>query len=110
MGAATAFQALKRSLDLRFGRLLLLVEEGGGRHDPAIDAVAALRHLLFHIGGLQRMRLLRAPEAGERYHLTVPHGRNRRHAGADCLPVEMDGARAALRKAAAEMGIVEADV
>src|SRR5262250_1170334 len=34
MSAASAFQALQRGLDLRFGRLLLVAQEGRGRHDP----------------------------------------------------------------------------
>src|SRR5262249_3632000 len=80
------------------------------RHDPAVDAVAALRYLLFDIGGLQRMGLLRRAEAGERHHPAIADRRNRRHAGADRLTIELDRARAALRKAAAEMGIVQADV
>ena len=57
--------------DLGLGRLLLGREERGGRHDPAVDAVAALRHLLLDVGGLQRMRLLRRAEAGQRHDLGV---------------------------------------
>src|SRR2546430_605818 len=56
------------------------------------------------------MRLMRGAEAGERHPLAVPHRRNRRHAGADRLAVEMHRAGAALREAAAEMGVVKADV
>src|SRR5215470_17069370 len=69
VSTAPAFQALQRGLDLSICRLLLVPQEGGGRHDPAVDAVATLRHLLFHIGGLQWMRLLGRAEAGERHHL-----------------------------------------
>ena len=43
----------------------------GGGHDPAVDAVAALRHLLLDIGGLQRVRLLRRAEARQRHDLGV---------------------------------------
>jgi len=59
-------RAGERLLDLGFGRLLLVVQERGRRHDPAVDAVAALRHLLFDVGGLQGVRLVRRAEAGER--------------------------------------------
>src|SRR6185295_4923823 len=63
MRAAPALEPFERLLDLGFGRLLLLGEQSGGGHDPAVDAVAALRHLLLDIGGLQRVRLLRRAEA-----------------------------------------------
>ena len=56
------------------------------------------------------MRLLRRAEAGEGHDLGVADRRHRRHAGADRLAVEMHRAGAALRQAAAEMRIVEADV
>src|SRR5205085_7429607 len=62
---AAAFQPLERLLDLGVVGLFLFCEEGRGRHDPAIDAVAALRHLLLNVRGLQRMRLLRRAEPGE---------------------------------------------
>ena len=65
MGAAAAFEAGQRLLDLGFAWFLLAVEKGGGSHDPAVDAVATLRNLLLDIGDLQRMRLLRRAEAGQ---------------------------------------------
>src|SRR5262249_54316142 len=99
-----------RVLDSVLGRLLLLIEEGGGGHDPAIDAVAALRHLFLDIGLLDRMRLLGGAKAGERHHFAIADGGNRRHAGTDRLAIEMHRAGAALRKPAAEMWIVEPDV
>ncbi len=85
------------------GGLLVVAQEGRGRHDPAVDAVAALRHLLFDIGGLQRMRLLGRSEPGHRHDLAVADGRHRRDAGADRLAVQMHGAGAALREPAAEL-------
>ena len=81
--AAAALEAFERLLDLGFARLLLGCEERRGGHDPAVDAVAALRHLLFDIGGLQRMRLVGRAEAGERHHLAVADRGHRRDAGAD---------------------------
>src|SRR5262245_20685448 len=110
MRAAAALESGERVPDLVLGRLLLLVEEGGGRHDPAVDAVATLRHLLLDIGLLDRVRLLGRAEAGERHYLAVADGGDRRHAGADRLAVEMHRTGAALRKPAAEMWIVEPDV
>src|SRR5712692_921457 len=50
MRAAPAFEALQRIPDLALARLLVVAQERRRRHDPAIDAVAALRHLLFDIG------------------------------------------------------------
>src|SRR5580692_4657816 len=55
VGAAAALQSGQRVLDLGFARLLVVAQEGSGRHQPAVDAVAALQHLLFDISGLQRM-------------------------------------------------------
>src|SRR4051812_40935687 len=108
MRAATTFQALERLLDLGFARLLLLGEQRCSGHDPAVDAVAALRHLFLDVGGLQRMRLVRSAETSERHPLVARGVRNRRDAGADRLPVKMHRAGAALRQAAAEVRIVQA--
>src|SRR5580692_7762081 len=108
--AAPAFQSFQRRLDLRFGRLLLVVEKRRCGHDPAIDAVAALRNLFLDVGGLQRVRLVRRAKAGERRDLAVADCRNRRDAGADRLPVEMHGAGAALGEPATEMRIVQAEI
>src|SRR5262245_29908040 len=58
VGAATALEAGKRVTQLGVARLRVLPEIRGGGHDPAIDAVAALRHLLGDVGRLQRVRLL----------------------------------------------------
>src|SRR5579864_241223 len=56
------------------------------------------------------MRLLGRAEAGERYDFARADRRDRRHAGADCLPVKMHRAGAALGKSAAEMRVVEPDI
>ena len=108
--AAAALEPFQRLLDLRLGRLLVVAQERRGGHDPAVDAVAALRHLLLDIGGLQRVRLLGRAEARQRHDLGVADRRQRRDAGADRLAVEMHGAGAALREPAAELRIVEPDV
>src|SRR5262249_32826668 len=79
-------------------------------HDPAVDAVAALRHLLLHVGLLDRMRLLGRAEAGKGDDLAAAHRRHRRHAGAHRLAVDVHGAGAALRQPAAEMRVVEREL
>src|SRR5919198_772926 len=110
MRPATALEAGERVLDLVLGRLLLLVEQGGCCHHPAVDAIAALRHLFLDVGLLDRVRLFGRAQPSERHHLAVADGRDRRHAGADRLAVEMHRAGPALRKPAAEMWIVQTDV
>src|SRR5258708_4810329 len=102
MRAAAAFEAGEPGTDLGIARMRIVGEERGRRHDPAIDAVAALRHLLVDPGLLELMRLLRRAEPGERRDLAAGRRRDRGDAGADGAAVEMDGAGAALREAAAE--------
>src|SRR5262249_912028 len=106
MRAAAALEAGERLPDLGVGRLLGLIEERGRRHDPAVDAVTALRDLLLHVGLLDRMRLLERAEAGKGDDLAAAHRRHRRHAGPHRLAVDVHGAGAALRQSAAEMRVV----
>src|SRR5215471_4181897 len=61
--SAAAFQAGQRVAQLAFARLGVLLQVRGCGHDPAVDAVAALRHLLLDVRRLQRVRLLRRPQA-----------------------------------------------
>src|SRR5262249_8101343 len=75
----------------------------------AVDAVAALRHLLLHVSLLDRMRLLGRAQASEGDDLAA-HRRHRRHAGSHRLAVDVHGAGAALRQAAAEMRVVEREL
>src|ERR1700733_13746721 len=110
VGPAPALQSGECLLNLGLGRFLLVAQESGGCHQPAIDAVAALRHLLLDIGCLQGMRLLRRAEAGDCHDLGFTDSRQRRHAGACRLAVEVHGTGAALRQSAAEMRIVETDI
>src|SRR6478752_207502 len=83
--AATALEAGERILDLGLRRFFLVAEESGGRHEPAVDAVAALRHLLLDIGGLQWMWLFRCPKPRKRRDLGVADGRYRGDARAGRL-------------------------
>src|ERR1700751_2978617 len=110
VGAAAALEAGERVLDLRLGRLLVLIEERGRGHDPAIDAIAALRHLLFDVSRLHRMRLFRRAPAGERCDLAPADRRDWRNARADGLTIEMHRASAALRKSATEMRIIQSQI
>jgi hypothetical protein len=80
-------------------------EQLRARHDPTVNAIAALVDLLLDPRGLQRMRLFRRAEACKRGDLALAHDRNRRHAGAHRLPIDMDGAGAALTKSATEARI-----
>src|SRR6185437_16939213 len=69
--AAAAFQPAERLGDLVIGRLVVLLEESSGGHDPAVETVAAQRHFFLDIGELDRMRLLRRAEAGEGFDLAL---------------------------------------
>ena len=71
MRAAPAFHSGQRFPDLRLGRLFVVAQECGGGHEPAIDAVAALWHLLLDVGSLQRMWLVRGAKASERCDLAI---------------------------------------
>src|SRR5437870_4679373 len=103
MGAASAFEPGERILDLAIARFLFLVEQRRRGHDPAVDAIAALRYLLLDIGFLDRVRLVRRAEARKRHHLAAADRRQRRHAGAHRLTVDVDGAGTALREPTAKM-------
>src|SRR5882672_10320812 len=106
VGAAAAFETRQSGANFRVGRLFLGVQEGRRRHDPAIYAVAALRDLLFHIGGLQRVGVFGRAQALQRGDLVPGRLRHGRHARARRDAVDMNGAGAALRQAAAEMWVV----
>src|SRR6185312_4012013 len=108
MRAAAAFQARQALADLGVRGLRVLLQQGSRRHDPAIDAIAALRGLLGDPGGLQRMWLLDRAETGQRRDLGLADRRDRRDAGAHRLAIDMHRAGAALAEAATEMRIGEA--
>src|SRR5262245_22348141 len=90
--AAAAFEAGERIAQLGVGRLWILLQDRGGGHDPAVDAVAALRHLLFDVGRLQRMRFLGRAQALDRGDALAARRRHRQHARAHRLAVELHGA------------------
>src|SRR5689334_8664728 len=53
MRAAAAEIILQRVLDLMHARLGIFLQQGGGLHDHAIDAITALHRLFRDEGGLQ---------------------------------------------------------
>src|SRR5882762_4822033 len=110
MGPAPAEVAGERLLDVGFTRVLAGGQERGGLHDHAVDAVAALHGLLIDEGLLHGMRPLRRAETFERDDRLRPDRRQRHHAGAHRLAVEMHSAGAALGEAAAEARAVESQV
>src|SRR3989441_2561423 len=102
MSPAPAQVAGERLLDVGFTRVLAGGQEGGGLHDHAVDAVAAVHGLLIDKGLLHGMRPLRRAETFQRDDLLCPDRREGHHAGAHRLAVEMHGAGAALSEATAE--------
>src|SRR5438094_10572755 len=103
MRTAAALEAGERLLDLGIGWFFLLIEERCRCHDPTVDAIPALRHLLLDIGLLDRVRMFRSAEAGKRHHLGVAHRGNRRDAGAHRLAIDVDSASAALGETATKV-------
>ena len=110
MGPAAAQVAGKTQPDLGLAWLLVAVEQRFGHHDHAGDAVAALRRLLRHESGLQRVRPLDGTQTLESGDLRLPERADRGDAGAHWGAVDEHGAGAALAKAAAELGSIEAKI
>src|SRR5262245_24486937 len=108
--AAAALEARQRLAELRVGGLRVFLEHCRGGHDPTVDAIAALRHLLLHVRLLKRMRLLGRAEAVDGGDRLSRRGRHRDDARSNRLAFEMDRARAALREPAAEMRVVQREV
>src|SRR4029077_5811464 len=109
IGATAADVAVHSRIDLGGGRLLAAgerLEEGGRAHDLTALAVAALRHVVldpcFVHGGSDAVGAIgRCFDRGDLLACGVGGGRD---TGADSLAVEMHGAGAAQRSAAAELG------
>src|SRR6476660_4906417 len=87
--------------NLLVGRMRVLVEHRLGRHDLAVLAEAALRHLLVNPRLLQRMQRAVLRQAFQGGDLAFNAG-DRRHARPYGSAVDDDGARTALAKTAAE--------
>src|SRR5258706_5409206 len=107
MRPAAADQRIELGLDLVIGRMRIAFQISRRRHDPAIDAIGALRDLLLEPCGLQGMRMLRRPQAGERGDLAFRCSRDRDHAGTNRGAVQVNGAGATLSEPAAEARVVQ---
>ena len=110
MRAAAAEIARQRFPDLAVGRFGSVVQQRFGRHDHAVDAVAALGRLFIDEGLLNFVHLFgraQAFEGGDRF---ILHGAHRGDTGADGVAVHDDRTGAALSEAAAELGAVEPEV
>ena len=66
MRAAAAFEAGEPVADLPLRRVRRFRQQRGRGHDPAVEAIAALRHLLGDEGRLHLVRLLGGADAVER--------------------------------------------
>src|SRR5258706_5258231 len=55
VGAAAAFESRERGAYLRIRRFGGVAQQRRRGHHPAVDAIAALRHLFFDVRGLQGM-------------------------------------------------------
>src|ERR1700758_2736377 len=110
MRPAPAFEPRKTVADLLLRGVRGVAQQRRRSHDPAVEAIAALRHLLGDESCLQRMRLVRRAEPGEGRKLGPGRRRYRQRAGPRRRTVDMDGARPALREPTAEMRIVEAEL
>ena len=65
MRPAAAFQTGKPVADLLLRGVRGVAQQGRRGHDPAVEAIAALWHLLGDEGRMQRMRLVRRAEPGK---------------------------------------------
>src|SRR5688572_27862761 len=99
--------ALDRAHD-RHVRSAATLDAGHGLADLGVGGLGIV--LQDRRGGLQRVRLLRRAEAGKRGHVLARGRADRHHAGAHRRAVEVHGTGAALRLAAAELGIVETEL
>src|SRR2546427_475743 len=97
VGSAAALEPGEGVAQLRVARLRVLLEVSRGGHHPAVDAAAALRHLLLDIRRLQRVRLVRRAEALEGGGRPAARGGDPPHAPADPLALKEHGASSALR-------------
>src|SRR5215469_15183760 len=107
-GAATDI-AFHRAIDVGIARLGILLEEPDRRHDLARLTVAALHDVELLPGALYGTRDL-AADAFDGGDLAVADIADLRLAGAHRIAVEMDGAGAAERQAAAELGAGEVEL
>src|SRR5262249_27863491 len=109
VGAAAADVRRHHRVDVLVGRLRLRAEQRRGAHDLAALAVAALGRVLLDPRLLERVQAARAEalDGGDGLRLDLAHGRDARAHG---LAVDVHGARAAERHAAAVLRAGEAEL
>jgi hypothetical protein len=96
-------------VDVGIGGLRLGLEQGGDRHDHAALAVPALRYVALDPRLLHRVHLALPGQALDGHHLLAHRRDGGVQAGAHRLAVDVHGAGAALRHAAAVFGAGQAD-
>src|SRR6266516_1771655 len=106
--SAAAADVRHRGVDVRVRRVGVRREQRGRCHELARLAIAALRYVLRDPRFLDAMAPVRR-EAFDRGHALSGHRRDRGDARAGGDTVQMDGTRAALCDAAAELGAGEAE-
>src|SRR6478672_9999078 len=99
--SAAAADVGDRGIDVRVGGLGLLLQQRRDRHDHARLAVAALWHVVRDPGLLHLVQLAALGEAFDGGDALAFDRADRHHARTRRLPVDMHGAGAALRHAAA---------
>ena len=107
--AATAEVGAHRAIDVGVGRLLVGPKQRDGRHDLAALTVAALHNVMLHPGVLDRASDPVFADCFDSRELAAGDGRNRRHAGAALLAVDVHRASPTDRYAAAELRAGEAE-
>src|SRR5882672_3868848 len=107
---AAATDVGDRGVDVRVGRLRLLLQERRDGHDHARLTVAALRHVVLDPGLLHLVQRGALRQAFDGRDLLPGSRADREGARADRRAVEMYGARPALGDAAAVFGAGEADL
>src|ERR1043166_8667293 len=98
------------AIDVGVGGLRLVLQQIGDRHDHAALAVAALRHVVIDPGLLHLVQHAVLGEALDGGDLLADRLAHRKRAGARRDAVDMHGAGATLRDAAAVFGAGETDV
>src|SRR5262245_31173610 len=96
--------------NLFLARAWILGEQGGGGHEHAGNAEAALGHTQAHEGVLERVQDAVLAQPLDRGHGSSAHLHGQHEAACHRLAVEMDGARAAIARAAPFLGSGEAQL
>src|SRR5919108_2678440 len=103
ISGAAADVAVHGEIDVAVGRLLDLAQQSDGANDLTRLAVAALRNVARDPGPLHGVGFA-SGNAFYRRHLATAERRDGQRAGPRRLPIQKDGARAALGDTAAEFG------